>query len=108
MQATPSSGAAVHAIEGIGSTIDNISKISGAIASAVNEQGAATSLISRNVHEAADGTNTVSQNIVGVAGTASHTGTAAGQVLEATTRLSREANRLRQQVDSFLGEIKVI
>ncbi len=101
-------GEAVTAIEGIGATIDNINKISEAIASAVEEQGVATSQISHNVHAAANGTTAVSENIGGVAGTASRTGGAAHQVLEATTRLSQQSQALRQQVDRFLDEIKVI
>ena len=99
-------GAAVHAIEAIGTTIGNISSISSSIAAAVEEQGTATSEISRNVQQAATGTSAVSRNISGVAGTARSTGGAAHQVLEASTRLSEQADALRAQVDRFLTAVK--
>ena len=99
-------GAAVHAIEAIGTTIGNISSISSSIAAAVEEQGTATSEISRNVQQAATGTSAVSRNISGVAGTAKSTGGAAHHVLEASTRLSEQADALRAQVDGFLSAVK--
>jgi methyl-accepting chemotaxis protein len=99
-------GGAVSAIEAIGATIGNISEISTAIASAVAQQGAATSEISRNVQQAANGTSSVSRNISGVAGAAKSTGTAAHNVLAASTRLSEQANALRAQVDRFLSAVK--
>jgi methyl-accepting chemotaxis protein len=99
-------GQAVGAIEGISGTIDTLSKIATTIASAIEEQGAATAEISRNVQQAAGGTKTVSENIGGVAQTADRTGGAAGQVLEAATRLSEQSDALRRQVDRFLSEVK--
>ena len=50
----------VGAIKEISSTIDRLSEISSAIAAAVEEQGAATQEISRNVQQAAHGTQQVS------------------------------------------------
>ncbi len=99
-------GGAVSAIEAIGTTISHISEISTAIASAVAEQGAATSEISRNVQQAASGTSSVSRNIGGVAGTAKTTGAAAHKVLDASTRVSEQADALRAQVDRFLSAVK--
>ena len=60
----------VQAISGIGKTIAEINQIATAIASAVEEQGAATQEIARNVQQAAQGTHEVSANIGGV--TAAH------------------------------------
>jgi len=97
---------AVGAIESVGATVGNISEISVNIATAVEQQGAATAEISRNVQQAATRTSAVSENIGGVAGTASRTGGAANQVLEATTRLSAQAQALRRQVDGFLAAVK--
>ncbi|OAF07664.1 hypothetical protein AYJ54_17570 [Bradyrhizobium centrolobii] len=50
------------------------------------EQGAATKAIARSVHEAASGTNQVSQNISGVTDATSETGHAAGLVLQSSGR----------------------
>src|SRR6202795_2572386 len=54
----------VGAIKEIGDTIGRMSEISATIAAAVEEQGAATQEISRNIQHAAVGTSEVSSNIV--------------------------------------------
>src|SRR5581483_3187990 len=64
IQSATSSSAA--AIKGIGQTINRVSEISTTIASAVEEQGAATREISRSVQQAAQGTQEVSTNITSV------------------------------------------
>jgi methyl-accepting chemotaxis protein len=81
-----------------------MSKIAATIASAIEEQGAATSEISCNVQQAAGGTKAVSENIGAVAEAARHTGGAASEVLEAVTRLTQQSDVLRRQVDRFLGD----
>jgi len=58
-----STGAAVKAIQEISETIERINEISTAIAAAVEEQSAATSEISRNIHQAAQGTVSVTHAI---------------------------------------------
>ncbi len=55
---------------GIGGRIDEISGVAAAIAAAVEEQGAATREIVRNVSQAAVGTGEVTGTIAGVAGAA--------------------------------------
>ena len=77
-----------------------------AIASAIEEQGAATQEISRNVTQAAQGNQEVSRNIAGVNEAATQTGTAAGQVLQSADELSRNSEALRREVDSFLKEVR--
>jgi len=97
---------AVDAIKSIGMTIGEISEIATTIASAVEEQGAATQEIARNVQQAAKGTEEVSSNITGVTKAASETGTAAAQVLGAAGDLAKQAEMLRQQVDTFLSKVR--
>jgi len=97
---------AVVSIKGIGETIGEISGIATTIASAVEEQGAATQEISRNVQEASNGTQQVSTTIADVNESASQTGQASSQVLEATNALNGEAAELRTNVESFLADIK--
>jgi methyl-accepting chemotaxis protein len=97
---------AVQAIERIGGTIGSINEIATAIASAVEEQGAATMEIARNVQEAAAGTGKVSSNIVGVHQAAGETGAAASQVLVSAEELSRQAATLRADVDRFVASIR--
>ena len=80
---------AVGAIKGIGGTITRISEIAAAIAAAVEEQGAVTQEISRNVQQAARGTTQVASNITDVNRGASETGAASAQVLASAQSLSR-------------------
>src|SRR6202040_2236455 len=56
-------GRAVEAIGNIGKTVDEMSEISTAIASAMEQQGATTHDIARNINQAADRTREVSTNI---------------------------------------------
>ncbi len=95
-------GSAVAAIEDIGKTIAEISAITTMISDAVEEQGTATRAIAHNAQEAATGTRNVSATIETVAEAAGESGTAAVQVLEAAAELSRQAEHLRKEVDTFL------
>lgn len=97
---------AVQAIDGITQTIKRVNEISTAIASAVEEQGAATKEIARNVQQASQGTDEVTQNISGVTRAAQETGTASSQVLEAATQLSKESEILRSVVEGFIAKIR--
>ena len=95
---------AVGAIKGISETIGKINEISSAIATAVEEQGAATQEIARNVQQASAGTSDVSSNIGGVQEAANETGSSAGQVLEAASELSSQAEKLQTEVESFMAQ----
>jgi methyl-accepting chemotaxis protein len=96
----------VSAIKEISDTIGKMSEIASTIASAVEEQGAATQEISRNVQQAAEGTQQVSANIADVQHGASETGSASSQVLSAAQTLSRDSNRLRNEVAKFLDGVR--
>jgi methyl-accepting chemotaxis protein len=96
----------VAAIKEIGTTIDRISEIAGSIASAVEEQGASTQEIARNVQQAAQGTTEVNSNISQVNRGAAETGTAATQVLASARSLSGESNRLKTEVERFLATVR--
>jgi methyl-accepting chemotaxis protein len=99
-------GDAVRAIETITGTISRINEIATAIASAVEEQGAATQEIARNVQEASTGTGAVSENIAGVSASAARTGEASSQVLSAAGELARQGETLRGEVSDFLAKIR--
>jgi methyl-accepting chemotaxis protein len=96
----------VAAIKEIGITIGRISEISSTIAAAVEEQGAATQEISRNVQQAAQGTMQVSSNITDVQRGASETGSASSHVLSAAQSLSGDSNRLKLEVGKFLNSVR--
>jgi len=98
-----------HSVDSLGriaKTIGEISGISAGIASAVEEQGAATQEIARNVQQAAAGTTEVSSNIAGVARAATETGENALGVSKSADMLSKQAEALRGSVNGFLGQIR--
>jgi len=99
-------GDAVGAIRQIGETIVSINEISSTIASAVEEQGAATQEIARSVQQASAGTGEVSENISGVTAAASETGSAATQVLGAAKELAQQAEKLRGEVNGFVERVR--
>lgn len=97
---------AVIAIKEISETITRISGIAAMIASAVEEQGAATQEIARNVQQAAAGTEQVATTITDVDRGAGETGSASTQVLASAQSLSGESNRLKIEVDRFLSTVR--
>ena len=99
-------GDTVAAIETIGVTINDISKIATSISSAVEEQSAAAREIARNVQEAATRTGEVSTNIGGVNVAAAETGGAAHNVLEASQQLAQQSEALHAEVGRFLTALK--
>ncbi len=96
----------VAAIKEINNTINRISEIAATIAAAVEEQGAATQEIARNVQEAAKGTAQVAANIGDVSKGASETGSASSQVLSSAQALSSEGSRLKLEVDNFITSVR--
>ncbi|UYO53449.1 methyl-accepting chemotaxis protein [Rhodopseudomonas palustris] len=96
----------VAAIKEIGETIAKMSEISSTIAAAVEEQGAATQEISRNVQQASLGTQQVSSNIADVQRGATETGAASSQVLAAAKSLSGDSTRLKVEVSNFLDSVR--
>ncbi len=97
---------AVGAIQGIGRIIGEINDVTTTIAAAVEEQGAATREIARNIQHAAGGTSEVSSNIVGVSTASAEAGAAASEVLGASDALRREADLLRGEIDAFLNSMR--
>ncbi|MEH2551342.1 methyl-accepting chemotaxis protein [Bradyrhizobium sp. AZCC 2262] len=97
---------AVDTIKGIGQIIDKMSEIATTVASAVEEQGAATAEIARNIQQAASGTQNVSNNIVGVSSAANETGQTASDVLQSSDGLAAESEALSNEVGRFLARIK--
>lgn len=98
----------VTAIRNIGKTIGQINQITTSIASAVEEQTAATNEIARSIEQAATGTQTVSSNILGVTQASSDTNKTANLVLEAGGRLAQEGDRLRQEIEGFISKVRSV
>jgi len=98
--------ASVANMREVGEVIGRIAEISATIASAVEEQGAATQEIARNVQQAATGTSEVSVTIAEVRTGAAETGGASSQVLAAASSLTSETSRLKTQVEKFLNTVR--
>jgi methyl-accepting chemotaxis protein len=92
---------AVEAIGQIGQIINQINDIQNTIASAVEEQTATTGEISRNIAEAAKGSNEIAQNITGVAQAARGTTEGASNTKSSADELSRLALSLQTLVAQF-------
>jgi methyl-accepting chemotaxis protein len=97
---------AVTALDGINGTVGRMNQITAAVASAVEEQGAATRGIAGNVQQAAAGTQAVSRNVTTAQRAVAETGTIATNVLGAAGTLSGEAERLRSEVAEFLATVR--
>ncbi|KQT78848.1 HAMP domain-containing methyl-accepting chemotaxis protein [Methylobacterium sp. Leaf466] len=99
-------GEVVSDIARIGKTIADMSGFSSGIAAAMEQQGAATQEIARNVQEAAQGTQNVTSNIEHIRIGAGTTSAAATQVLGAARELSRYSESLGEEVKRFLSGVK--
>ncbi|GAA0245311.1 hypothetical protein LNAOJCKE_0664 [Methylorubrum aminovorans] len=99
-------GQAVAAIGSITKRIREINGVASSIAAAVEEQGAATQEIVRNVAQASAGTSEVTTNIATVAQASEGTGAAASQVLSAASELSRQSEHLGTEVTRFLATVR--
>ncbi len=85
--------------------VSNIKSISSSIASAVEEQGAATGEIAVNCQLAATGTQHVTENIGGVDRSAQITGAASQQLLSLSQSLSGQAIDLGTVVETFVRDL---
>ncbi|WP_169166368.1 methyl-accepting chemotaxis protein [Cellulomonas taurus] len=94
-------GAAVTAIGEIGHIIASINDYQLTIASAVEEQTATTTEMSRSVAEAATGSGEIATNITGVASAASSSSQTLGQMGDAIAELARMSEDLRGRVSRF-------
>ena len=93
----------------ITSSISDVREISSVIATAVEEQSAATREIARSLEEAAAGTNEVNESIARVDRATAETREAAGQTLHASVDLGNQRdvlNGLRDEMRNFLIELK--
>jgi methyl-accepting chemotaxis protein len=94
---------AMGRIQGV---IRETSEVATTIASAIEEQNAATEEISRNAQEAAAGTQQASDNMGKVNAGAVETSTAATQVLSASQELARNGDSLKGAIAGFLENLR--
>ena len=99
-------GDAVRAIQDISSTIQRMNEIARSIQESASQQGLAMHEIARNIQEASAGTREVSASISAVSRSASETGETAQVVSSAAVTLQDKSNELRQEVLSFLSNVR--
>ncbi len=95
----------IQAIADIERTISDIGNISGAIATAVTQQGAATQEIARSIDVAARLTNETAAEVVGVGEATQNTRASATSVKTLADDLATAADNIRAQVDQFFAKL---
>ena len=96
----------IDVMRAIREAISNVNEYSSSIATAVEEQSAATNEISMNMLSAADGVQNISSNIEDVTKAAELADTAANEVLEASKMLTEQARFLDDNSRSFIDGIR--
>ncbi len=97
---------AVVSIRNIYETIAQVNNISASVAAAIEEQGASTHEISRNVVRTSQGTHLVSSNIAAVAESARSTEAAARSITRSVDVLGEQLERIKAVVDGFIKGVK--
>ncbi len=97
---------AIAAIGAIGEVIGEMNEISAAIASAVEQQGAATREIAGSIHQASQGTDQVSNSVVSVMRVVEDTERAAEAVVAAGDQVATQIDTLHRKVDGAVSGIR--
>ncbi len=97
---------AMASIASVTDTIANIDEIAALIASAVEEQHAATQEIAGNCQQAADGAQSLSTGIGHIAGASSEVETAADGIHASASDLEKESRHLRDEMTRVLASIR--
>ena len=90
---------AVTSIDGIGQSVTEFNEMSTMIAAAVEEQGAATGEIARNIEEATLGVADITEGITKVSQDADGVQAASGAILSVTGDLATQATTLQQSLE---------
>ncbi|MBI5120606.1 MAG: HAMP domain-containing protein [Rhodospirillales bacterium] len=101
-----STQSALVATQRVASVIGQVNEVVSSIASAAEEQNAATQEIARNVAQASQGTAEVTSNITGVAQASVTTGEMAGQLFNVAEELEKVASSVTKHVETFLTNVR--
>src|ERR1700730_6013419 len=99
-------GEDVRSIERISGVIRNVSEISTAIASAVEQQDAATREIASSMEASSNAPAHVSSDVKGLDSAVAETSKASADMLTAASRLDEQARHLSTVADKFLTELR--
>lgn len=98
-------GETVSAIRSITKTMEQVNEYTCAISAAVEEQGVATSEISRNIVAATQGTNAVSTDIVSLSDAVKETSQSAQTVRALSRDVADKSAHLNDEIDDFLSTV---
>ncbi|MDG4721289.1 MULTISPECIES: methyl-accepting chemotaxis protein [Thalassospira] len=101
-------GAASEAVRGFAETIQKIDELMSVVASAVEEQGAATEEISRSVEGAANGNIAISNAVKNVAEATTESGDLSNGQLDSVGKLAAANDELRTHVNGFLDDVRTV
>jgi methyl-accepting chemotaxis protein len=96
----------VEAVREIGNAVREINDVTSNIASAIGQQDAATREISANAQLAAQGNETLVNNIGSLSDAMGKTSTAAASVLTASSDLTATAETLSREVEAFFRNLR--
>ncbi|CAO3409210.1 methyl-accepting chemotaxis protein [Azospirillum largimobile] len=96
---------AIGAIEGIASLITNLSALNGEVASAVQQQEAATHQIFANARAAADNSRQVTSSVGSLSATMTTTSERMRLVSTSVESVSEQSERLKDEVRRFVAEV---
>jgi methyl-accepting chemotaxis protein len=97
---------AVDAIRSIAERIVEMEGVVSTVAAAVTEQDQATREISEKVEEVATAANEMNESMTAVRDAAERTGESSGDVLVTSEELSKQAEKLKLAVDTFLTDVR--
>ncbi len=97
----------VDAIRSISATIERINGVTTSIAAGVTQQTAATADIASNVSQVASGADTINADLVEVSRASQLTSETSARVLDGAGSLSDQVRAMSEEVDAFLGLIRV-
>jgi methyl-accepting chemotaxis protein len=96
---------AVEAIRRIAERMLEINRYTSAVAASIEQQSAATGQISRNVTNAAEGTDVVASVLGKVTDAATHTHSSARTMLDGSQAVEAAVAELRTEVEQFLAKV---
>ncbi len=99
-------GGTIEGIEQVTHKISDITSANSGIATAVDEQSAATQEITRNIAQASTGTQEVSRHIADISSSAQRTGEVSGEVNQSAGELASQSANLSKMVETFLKDAK--
>ncbi|MQP67763.1 hypothetical protein GE253_20765 [Niveispirillum sp. SYP-B3756] len=102
----PLANQTARATDDIRSQVERLNRVVASVASAAEQQAAATAEIGRNASEAARGTQEVSSTIHQVREAAGITASAAGQVLASAGELAHKTVDMRQGISRFIDGVR--